>query len=128
MYLSSIFSKLLEQRVYSRFYFFLTKFSVLFKDHFGFQNNHSPNHGLINPVKLKNKHLDNNYLECGRCTDLKKSFDTINHDILLAKLEHCGVVGQAKNWLESFLKNQKQYLLIFGYSSDVKNILCRVPQ
>ena len=99
-----------------------------FKGHFGFRNNHSTNHGLISSVKLKKKCLDNNYFKCGGSTDLKKSFDTINHDILLAKLEHCGVFGQAKNWLQSFLKNQKEYMLISGYSSDVKNVLCRVPQ
>ena len=60
-----------------------------FKWYFGFQNNHSTNHGLISPMKLKKKYLDNNYFECGGSTDLKESFDTINHDILLEKLEHC---------------------------------------
>ena len=60
--------------------------------------------------------------------DLKKAFDTVNHKILLEKIQHYGVRGMPINWFQSYLANRKQYVEVNGASSDVLDVMCGVPQ
>ena len=79
--------------------FIFIKFKILFKRQFGFRNNHSTNYALIKLVGLIKKYLENNYYICGVFIDLQKAFDTVNHNILLEKLEYDGSRRLANNWL-----------------------------
>ena len=65
---------------------------------------------------------------CGIFIDLKKSFDTVNHGILLKELEHYGVKGTPLLWFESYLSNRKQYVSVNGNTSDELIITHGVPQ
>ena len=60
--------------------------------------------------------------------DLQKSFDTVNHNILIAKLEHFGVRGNALQWLKSYLCDRDQYVSINGTSSTPLKVTSGVPQ
>ena len=60
--------------------------------------------------------------------DLKKAFDTVDHNILLEKLDYYGIRGVAKDWFWSYLDNQKQYVTLNGSNSSIKTILTGVPQ
>ena len=60
--------------------------------------------------------------------DLKKAFDTVDHQILLSKLELCGIKGQAMNLLKSDLTNRKQKCQIRNSFSSECLIKCGVPQ
>ena len=60
--------------------------------------------------------------------DLKKAFDTVNHSILLKKMEHYGARGIALNWFRSYLSHRKQYVSVNGHTSEYLNISCGVPQ
>ena len=58
----------------------------------------------------------------------KKTFDTINHDILLNKLHHCGIRGIILDWFKSYLSSRKQTVSINGSISNYELISCGVSQ
>ena len=60
--------------------------------------------------------------------DLKKAFDTVNHEILLKKLEKYGVMGSENAWFASYLCNRRQFCRVNGVSSGLDDINCGVPQ
>ena len=60
--------------------------------------------------------------------DLRKAFDTVDHQILLRKLEVYGAKGQALSFLNSYLSNRSQKCHINGFLSSEKMIRCGVPQ
>ena len=72
--------------------------------------------------------IDSGKFGCGIFIDLIKASDTVNHDILLRKLDHYGIRGSILNWFKSYLTNRKQYVNINGESSKIKEISCGVPQ
>ena len=114
--------------MYSGFYVFLTKYKLFFKEQLGFTKSHSKSHALISLTDLIKEYLDNDYFVCGVFIDLQKAFDTVNHEILLVKLDFYGIRGLANSWLKSFLENRKQYVILPGHSSSVKTVTCGVPQ
>ena len=60
--------------------------------------------------------------------DLKKAFDTVDHKILLRKLNAYGIRGNMLKWFESYLSNRTQYVVFDGEKSDTNSIKCGVPQ
>ena len=77
--------------------------------------------------KIQNAIEDGNYC-CGIFLDLSKAFDTVNHQILLQKLEYYGIRGMANYWFKSYLDNRKQFVSMGGVKSDMLGITCGVPQ
>jgi hypothetical protein len=61
--------------------------------------------------------------------DLRKAFDTVNHDILLIKLfKKMGIRGIELHWFRDYLSNRKQFVFLDGQSSSLLDILIGVPQ
>ena len=60
--------------------------------------------------------------------DLSKAFDTLNHAILIRKLQSYGIRGQALSWFKDYLSNRKQYVTFNGTDSCLLAISCGVPQ
>ena len=87
---------------------FLEKHEILYKLQFGFRTSHSINHALVSLTEAIKNSLDNRKFGCGISIDLQKAFDTVNHDILLVKLEHYGICRIAQEWLKSYLSDRKQ--------------------
>ena len=102
-------SKILEKLMYKRLYTFLEENNSFYSYQFGFRPNHSTNSALIEITEQIQKACDKGLFACGVYLDRKKAFDTVNHNILLTKLEHCGIKGNANYWLRSFLTDRKQY-------------------
>ena len=91
-------SKILEKVMYLRLSKFLDKFDCLYKKQFGFRNADSTSHALISITEEIRKALDNNEFSCGVFLDFQKSFDIVNHKILVDKLHHYGVRGVTLSW------------------------------
>ena len=72
--------------------------------------------------------INSNELMCGLFLDLSKAFDTVNHNILLSKLDHYGIRGPSLNLLKSYLTNRKQYVKLGNHKSKLRQINCGVPQ
>ncbi len=126
--LLSVFSKILEKLMHQRLYSFLQLNNVIYESQYGFQKSKSTQHSLIEIVEKIRTCMENNNYGCGIFIDLKKAFDTVNHDILLQKLEHYGIRGTSLDWFKSYLSGRSQYVSCNGISSDIKNITCGVPQ
>ena len=72
--------------------------------------------------------LDNHHYSIGVFLDLSKAFDTIDHGILIGKLQHYGIRGVAANWIHNYLSNRSQYVCITDVNSGISPIKCGVPQ
>ena len=123
-----IFCKILEKCIHSRVMDFIVEKRVLSPKQFGFQKGLSTelaiNSLLYNIIdSLENK-------EIGFCIllDFAKAFDTVNHEILLAKLEYYGIRGIAYNWFKSYLSNRKQCTEIGNFQSKFDYVKHGVPQ
>ena len=127
--LLSVFDKLLEKIIYRRLKSFLDKFKILYKYQFGFRTNHSTSHALIDITEYIYNALDKGHFVFGIYIDLKKAFDTVNHDILIKKLDHYGIRGVTLDWFRSYLKDRKQVTYINETLSEVSK-MCNfgVPQ
>ena len=93
-----------------------------------FRSKHSTAHALINITEKIKSALDQNKVSCGIFIDLQKAFDTVNHEILLHKLNYYGFRGLVNDWFRSYLHEKKQKICINGYESELKTLCHGVPQ
>ena len=126
--LLSIFDKIIEKMMHKRVYSFLEQNNILYQKQFGFRKNNSTTMSLLDITERIKETIDKKKFGCSIFIDLRKAFDTVNHSILLHKLEHYGIRGTALNWFKSYLSNRKQYVYINGATSTLLDITCGVPQ
>ena len=105
--LLSNINKVFEKLIFSRVYKFLNKYDYLYELQFGFRAKHSTDYALINiseqigKLWMSNQVLTTKKYACGVFVDLQKAFDTVNHDILLKKLNHIGIRRSLNDWFKS---------------------------
>ena len=85
-------------------------------------------HALLEITEKIKQACDSGKYACGVFLDLQKAFDTVNHDILLKKLNHYGIRGIANNWFCSFLSDRMQFTSIDKSESGKRELKYGVPQ
>ena len=103
---AKIFGKLVHDQVYH----YLMSNDLLSKYQSGFRPNHSTLTALVETTNSWMVNIDKGLLNGVVFIDLKKGFDTIDHNILLLKLKHYGVDENALKWFQSYLSNQKCFV------------------
>ena len=114
--------------MYRRLHTLLNKKNIIYDLQFGFGQQYSKSHALINITENITKALDDGNIGCGVFVDLQNAFDTVDHQILLAKSNHYGIRRVSNDWFKSYLSNRSQYVSINGYESSLAAINCGVPQ
>ena len=104
---------------------YLEIYDMLFK---GFQKEKSTEHVILNLCSNIIQVIEKQEEPCTIFLNFSKAFDTVNHEILIAKLQYYEIRGTTLKWFESYLHNRQQFVKLNQDISDQKTISCGVPQ
>ena len=122
----ALVSKVSERIIYHQINDFLTY--KLSKRLTGFRKNHSTQHCLISMLEIWKKILDQGGYICAIFMDLSKAFYTLNHDLLIAKLEAYGHETEVLRYMKCYLMNRKQSVGVNKNFNEWERITTGVPQ
>ena len=122
------FSKILEKLVYNKIFHFLVRYNILFKSQYGFRKGRNTTHASLDFLQTVEAALCKDECAVGIFCDLSKAFDTLDHGILLNKLEHYGIRGKWHLWFQSYLSDRTQFVDLNGITSTEQSIQVGVPQ
>ena len=94
----------------------------------GFRQLHCTVTLLLNVTELWFSNIDRKKVNMSVFLDLKKAFDTVDHDLLLAKLAVYCIVGSPHQWFSSYLTRREQYCQIGGQRSSREVVKHGIPQ
>ena len=97
--------KIIEKLMYNQIIQFLEDKKVIYYKQFGFCKNFCTVHAIITLIENTQSVLDNNKFAYRIFIDLEKAFDTVDHNILLSKLNYYGIRGIANDWFKSYLSS-----------------------
>jgi hypothetical protein len=126
--LLSTFGKILEKIVSNKLTNFLENNKILSNFQFGFRKGHSTVHPMMLLLNKLTAAINEKKHSIVIFCDLKKAFDTCDHDILLQKMSNIGIRGIELAWFSNYLKDRLQYVNINGASSSCLRPLKGVPQ
>ena len=92
--------------MYTRVYGFLDSMNQMYKSQYGFRAKHSCDHAVSEVISEILKNNEKSKYTVGLFLDLSKAFDTLDHSIVLKKMELYGICGVALDWFKSYLKNR----------------------
>ena len=124
----NVFSKLFEKVLACRINKFLMKYDVLFSHQFGFRTGHSSYMAMTTFLNIITDELDKGNKSISIFLDLSKAFDTLDHSILLHKINKYGIRGDSWKLIASYLEGRTQTVYYNGCYSDFLPITCGVPQ
>ena len=124
-----LFQKFMNvQFIIELFYFLIAIISLLPWNQFSFRKNYSTNHAILNLITKCYDNIQNKIFSNLILLDVKKAFDFVLHDILVAKLHHYSTRGIANDLFASYLANWQQYTIINNCSSNLERVIFGVPQ
>ena len=106
----------------------MTKHRILYDGQYGFRPKRSTIDAISDFVSDFLPSLDKRNTSLAVYLDLSKAFDTINHGILIRKLEYYGIRGRALEWFTSYLDQRRQYVNFGGVCSKLQSVEYGVPQ
>ena len=121
-------SKIIEKVIYQQIYSFFQHNELFYGSQYGFRTNHSTEHAALELADRILYSLDHNETPLSIFLDLSKAFDTLDHNILLNKLKHYGIRGEALTFFNNYLSNRKQCVDYDNISSSFLPISTGVPQ
>ena len=121
-------SKVFEKIVFNQLYEYFTQNKLFSTSQYGFRDGHSTEFAILETTNRIHDYLNNGLNPIAVYMDLSKAFDTINHEILLSKLNKYGVSNIELNWFSNYLANRFQYVSYNNYDSSLKQITTGVPQ
>ena len=124
----SAVAKVFGRTIYDQFYSYLTSNNLLSNYQSGFRASYSTVTALLESTNNWCVNIDKGLLNGVIFIDLKKAFDTIDHEILIRKLKCYGVGDNALSWFNSYLNNRKQKCYVNGKLSGSRSISHGVPQ
>ena len=123
-----VVSRLFEKLVFDQLYSYFNNNKLIFSDQSGFRSLHSTLTSLLRCTNDWYLNIDKGLYTAAVYIDLKKAFDTVDHEILLSKLKYYGVEGKEFRWFHSYLANRRQFCRVNGQISSTEPINCGVPQ
>ena len=121
-----LFSKIFEKVIYDQLSQYLEKYlnSLLC----GFRKAHSSQHALFKLLQAWQEELDKSGFVGIILMDVSKAYDSVPHDLLVAKFEACGIDKNRLNLIHNYLTNRKQRTKISSSYSEWYDIVRGVPQ
>ena len=123
-----IIAKVFERIVYDQLYAYLTEHDIVCKHQSRFRTLHSTVTALLEATDTLAYNIDKGKINAVVFLDLKKAFDTVNHDVLLSKLNNYGIKDIPHKWFTSYLDKRTQKCSINGSLSQSCLLSCGVPQ
>ena len=123
-----VVSKLMERIMYDQMYEYLNQNNLFSKHQFGFRPYHSTTTTLLDCTNEWYTNMDRGLYNLVVFLDLKKAFDTVDHEILLSKFEMYGFQRKALNLLRCYLTHRTQSCQLASILSVEKEIICGIPQ
>lgn len=124
----SQFGKIFERLFNDRLTMYLEKYSLLCTHQNGFRLNYSTETAISQALECVHNNLNNKQKIFGLFFDMSRAFDTVDHELLLAKAERFGIRGNAHKWLKSYLTNRTAKVVIGGVESRAHRVQLGTPQ
>ena len=120
--IARVFEKLIHEQLFPYFN------DHLYKNQSGFRPKYSAQSALLNTTNQWLLNIDNRNLNLAVFLDLRKAFDTVDHNVLIQKLEYYGIQGIELQWFKSYLGGRQQYRSINNHDSPFILVTSGIPQ
>ena len=100
----------------------------MYDKQFGFRQKHSTAMALLKTVDQISEAMDIKKTTVGVYIDLSKDFDTVDHKIVLQKLENYGLRGSVLKWFTSYMENRQQFVYLNNSYSRHLKVTCSSPR
>ena len=122
------FAKLFEKCLLDQLNNYFVSNNLISPNHIGFKKNCSTNEAVLDIYNKLLDNMDKKLIRCSIFLDLRKACDTINHTILITKLEKYGIRGLPLQLQASYLTDRHQYTIVNQYKSKSRDVICGIPQ
>ena len=124
----SCVSKIIEKAVHKHVYSFLSEYNLINQHQSGFRPFHSTETSLTDMIDTWLNNMNSGKMTGVAFVDLRKAFDTVNHEILLNKLYEIGATDITVKWFRSYLTKRTQKVSFKGSLSNALPVNTGVPQ